>query len=111
MIHTCRREVPVEGGSPECHRRAREVKTGGREVANIVGGEDHHRGVADIKRTGHCWKAKSSVKKDRHSEGEDINEREVGIEVVAMKEIQREMREDPGNVRMENLRKILLLNF
>ena len=87
------------------------MKTGGREVANIVGGEDHHRGVADIKRTGHCWKAKSSVKKDRHSEEEYINEREVGIEVVAMGEIQREMGEELGNLRMENLRRILLLNF
>ena len=28
-----------------------------KEVANIVGGGDHHRGVADIRRTGHCWKA------------------------------------------------------
>ena len=104
MIHICRRGVPVEGGSPECHRRAREVKTGGREVANIVG-------AADIKRMGPCWKAKSSVKKDRHSEEEYINEREVGIEVVAMGEIQREMGEELSNVRMENLRRILLLNF
>ena len=111
MIHICRREVPVEGGSPECHRRAREVKTGGREVANIVGGEDHHQGVADIKRMGPCWKAKSSVKKDRHSEGEDINEREAGTEAVAMREIQREVREELGNVMMENLQRILLLNF
>ena len=87
------------------------MKTGGREVANIVGGEDHHRGVADIKRTEHCWKAKSSVKKDRHSEGEDINEREAGTEAVAMREIQREVREELGNVMMENLQRILPLNF
>ena len=124
MIHICRRGAPVEGGSPECHRRARKVKTGGREVANIVGegdhlrevanivwGEDHHRGTADIMRTGHRWKAKSSVRKDHHTEGEDINEREVGTEAVAMREIQREMREELGNVRMENLQRILLLNF
>ena len=111
MVHICRREVPVEGGSPECHRRAREVKTGGREVANIVGGEDHHLGATDIKRMGPCRKAKSSVKKDRHSEEEYINQREVGIEVVAMREIQRGMGEELGNVRMENLRRILLLNF
>ena len=111
MIHICRREVPVEGGSPECHRRARKVKIGGREVANIVWGEDHHRGTADIMRTGHRWKAKSSVKKYRHSEGEDISEREVGTEAVAIREIQREMREELGNVRMENLRKILPPNF
>ena len=87
------------------------MKTGGREVANIVGEGDHHLGAADIKRTGHRWKAKSSVEKDRHWEGEDINEREVGTEAVAMREIQREMREELGNVRMENLRRILLLNF
>ena len=103
MIHIYRREVSVEGGSPECHRRAREVKTGGQEVANIVVGEDHHRGMADIKRMGHRWKATSSVKKDRHSEGEDISEREAGTDVAAMREIQREMREELSNVRMENL--------
>ena len=111
MIHICRRGAPVEGGSPECHRRAREVKTGGREVANIVGEGDHHRGVADIKRTGQRWKAKSGVKKDRHSEGEDISEREAGTQAVAMREIQREMREELSNVRMENLRRILPPNF
>ena len=111
VIHICRRGVPVEGGSPECHRRARKVKTGGREVANIVGEGDHHREVADIKRTGHRWKVKSSVEKDRHWEGEDINEREAGTEAAAMREIQREMREELGNVRMENLQRILLLNF
>ena len=111
MIHICRREVPVEGGSPECHRRARKVKTGGREVANIVGEGDHHREVANILRTGHRWKAKSSVRKDHHTEGEDINEREVGTEAVAMREIQREMREELGIAGMENLRRILLLNF
>ena len=111
MIHICRREVPVEGGSPECHLRTREVKTGGREVANIVGEGDHHREGANILRTGHRWKAKSSVRKDHHTEGEDINEREVGTEAVAMREIQREMREELGNVRMENLRRILLPNF
>ena len=82
-----------------------------REVANIVGEGDHHLGAADIKRTGHRWKVKSSVRKDRHSEGEDISEREAGTEAVAMREIQREMRENVGNVRMENLRRILLLNF
>ena len=54
---------------------------------------------------------KSSVEKDRHWEGEDINEREAGTEAAAMREIQREMREELGNVRMENLQRILLLNF
>ena len=102
MIHICRREVLVEGGSPECHRRAGEVKTGGREVANIVGGEDHHRGAAHIKRTGHCWKAASSFKR-----GEELSERGARTLVVAM----REMREGLGIVGMENLQRIIFLNF
>ena len=111
MIHIYRREVSVEGGSPECHRRARKVKTGGREVANIVGEGDHHWAETHIMKTGHRWKVKSSVKKDSHTEGEDNSEREAGTEAVAMREIQREMREELGNVRMENLQRILLLNF